>query len=159
MSFLVNPADRTCVSRFILHSYMYRLGIPFLHLLVDNRLLLLYCHVCVGPPSPPEPPSVSVKDESTLAVSWSAPWSFPIAHYTLRMINASSSELIGLWVTNSTELLVNKTQSFNCDLLLFTVEAFTEVGSTGPSEVTVAGFPTSEFIVIELLPLKEKVAN
>lgn len=110
------------------------------------------------PPSPPESPTVSVKDNSTLAVSWTAPWSFPINHYTLRMINASSSELIGLWVTNHTELMVNKSWPSDCDLLVFTVEAFTDVGPSGPSEPTLTGFPTSESIVRDLFPrLKQKV--
>ena len=103
-----------------------------------------------GPPSPPESPKVSVKDESTLAVSWTTPWPFPVSDYTLRMLNASTSELIGLWVTNNTEIMVNKTWSSECDQLVFTVEAFTDVGSTGPSQPTMAGFPASESVILVL---------
>ena len=105
-----------------------------------------YLGICAraGPPMPPASPGVVTSNLTTLVVSWTAPWSFPVKNYILRMTDASSSELVRTWVTNATQALVTKTWQSECKLVVFTVEAITDVGHSGASQPTMAGFPISK---------------
>lgn len=110
----------------------------------SNSKPLWDTHTCVGPPLPPPPPGVVMSNLVTLVVSWTAPWSLPVSSYILRMTDTSSLALLGLWITNCTQVLVDKTQQSECNLMDFTVEAMTDVGSTGASHPTIAGFPITK---------------
>ena len=95
-----------------------------------------------GPPSPPEPLNLSVLNSTTLLISWTAPWSFPIDNYTITTHNSDSANVQSFWTTPQTSFLVRKPQNSDCELFDFTVEANTGVGSSGPSQPSTAGFPT-----------------
>ena len=92
-----------------------------------------------GPPGPPVAPSVTVTNLTALTLTWTAPWPFPVINYTVTMLNLTSNQ-ITQWTTCD-EQLVLRGGGGQCDELVFTVEAETDVGSTGPSTNTTSGFP------------------
>ena len=99
--------------------------------------VLLLCQL--GPPGPPVAPSVTVTNLTALTLTWTAPWPFPVINYTVTMLNLTSNQ-ITQWTTCD-EQLVLRGGGGQCDELVFTVEAETDVGSTGPSTNTTSGFP------------------
>ena len=104
--------------------------------------LLLY----VGPPGPPVAPSVTVTNLTALTLTWTAPWPHPVTNYTVTMLNLTSNQ-ITQWTTCD-EQLVLRGGGGQCDELVFTVEAETDVGSTGPSTNTTGGFPKGRVVCI-----------
>ena len=92
-----------------------------------------------GPPGPPVAPSVTVTNLTALTLTWTAPWPHPVTNYTVTMLNLTSNQ-ITQWTTCD-EQLVLRGGGGQCDELVFTVEAETDVGSTGPSTNTTGGFP------------------
>ena len=99
--------------------------------------LLLY----VGPPGPPVAPSVTVTNLTALTLTWTASWPHPVTNYTVTMLNLTSNQITQWTTTEKRYVLTNEQGGGQCDELVFTVEAETDVGSTGPSTNTTGGFP------------------
>ena len=99
-----------------------------------------------GPPGPPVAPSVTVTNLTALTLTWTAPWPFPVTNYTVTMLNLPSNQ-ITQWTTCD-EQFVLRGGGGQCDELVFTVEAETDVGSTGPSTNTTSGFPKGDNEII-----------
>ena len=94
-----------------------------------------------GPPGPPVGPSVTVTNLTALTLTWTAPWPLPVINYTVTMLNLTSNQITQWTATEERYVLTNEQESGQCDELVFTVEAETDVGSTGPSTNTTSGFP------------------
>ena len=94
-----------------------------------------------GPPGPPVAPSVTVTNLTALTLTWTAPWPFPVINYTVTMLNLTSNQITQWTATEERYVLTNEQESGQCDELVFTVEAETDVGSTGSSTNTTSGFP------------------
>ena len=112
--------------------------------LCDDNLL-------TGPPGPPGAPSVTVTNLTALTLTWTAPWPFPVTNYTVTMLNLTSNQ-ITQWTTCD-EQLVLRGGGGQCDELVLTVEAETDVGSTGPSTNITTGFPKGALTVARYLLL------
>ena len=95
--------------------------------------------ISADPPGPLVAPSVTVTNQTALTLTWSAPWPHPVTNYTVTMLNLTSNQ-ITQWTTCD-EQLVLRGGGGQCDELVFTMEAETDVGSTGPSTNTTGGFP------------------
>ena len=102
--------------------------------------------IFAGPPGPPVAPSVTVTNLTALTLTWTAPWPHPVTNYTVTMLNLTSNQ-ITQWTTCD-EQLVLRGGGGQCDELVFTVEAETDVGSTGPSTNTTGGFPKGRVVCI-----------
>ena len=100
----------------------------------------LSVNLLTGPPGPPVAPSVTVTNLTALTLTWTAPWPFPVINYTVTMLNLTSNQ-ITQWTTCDEQLVLRGGGGGQCDELVFTVEAETDVGSTGPSTNTTSGFP------------------
>ena len=101
----------------------------------------LSVNLLTGPPGPPVAPSVTVTNLTALTLTWTAPWPFPVINYTVTMLNLTSNQITQWTATEEQYVLTNEQESGQCDELVFTVEAETDVGSTGPSTNTTSGFP------------------
>ena len=82
---------------------------------------------------------MTVTNLTALTLTWTAPWPCPVINYTVTMLNLTSNQ-ITQWTTRD-EQLVLRGGGGQCDELVFTVEAETNVGSTGPSTNSTSGFP------------------
>ena len=108
--------------------------------------MLLLWYLSTGLPDPPVAPSVTVTNLTALTLTWTAPWPHPVTNYTVTMLNLTSNQ-ITQWTTCD-EQLVLRGGGGQCDELVFTVEAETDVGSTGPSTNTTGGFPKGRVVCI-----------
>ena len=99
---------------------------------------------------------------TTLTLTWTAPWPHPISNYTVTVTNTTSG-LVSLFTVDEEQFVlkegggggggsgadgqgggegvVGKGRGGQCDELVFTVEAETDVGSSGTSPITTGGFP------------------
>ena len=85
---------------------------------------------------------MTVTNLTALTLTWTAPWPHPVTNYTVTMLNLTSNQ-ITQWTTTVPQeryVLTNEQGGGQCDELVFTVEAETDVGSTGPSTNTTGGF-------------------
>ena len=95
-----------------------------------------------GPPGPPAVPTVQPSNLTALTLTWTAPWPFPVINYTVTMLNLTSNQITQWTATEERYVLTNEQERGQCDELVFTVEAETDVGSTGPStNSSTSGFP------------------
>ena len=94
----------------------------------------------LGPPGPPRAPTLTVNNLTALTLTWTAPWPHPISNYTITMLNLSSGQE-SRWTACEEQFVMRGGGGGQCDKLQFTVEAETEVGSSGPSPNTEGGFP------------------
>ena len=84
---------------------------------------------------------MTVTNLTALTLTWTAPWPFPVTNYTVTMLNLTSNQITQWTTTEERYVLTNEQERGQCDELVFTVEAETDVGSTGPSTTTISGFP------------------
>ena len=98
-----------------------------------------------GPPGPPEAPKLTVTNMTAINLTWAAPWPFPVSNYTITMLNLSSGQE-SQWTAYEEQFVV-RGGGGQCDELQFTVEAETEVGSSGPSPNTTGSFPKGHIII------------
>ena len=75
---------------------------------------------------------------TTLTLTWSVPWPHPISNYTVTVTNTSSG-LVSQYTVNEEQFVLRG--GGQCDELVFTVEAETDVGSSGTSPNISGGFP------------------
>ena len=100
-----------------------------------------------GPPGPPGAPTLTVTNLTTLTLTWTAPWSLPVKNYTITITNTSSG-LVSQFIIDKEQFVLRRVGrgGGQCDELVFTVEAETEVGSNGTSPSTTGGFPKGLFL-------------
>ena len=79
---------------------------------------------------------------TALTLTWIAPWPHPISNYTVTMFNLTSGEATQWTVFEEGYIFTVDKEQGQCDELVFTVEAETDVGSSGISPNTTGGFPT-----------------
>ena len=92
---------------------------------------------------------MTLTNQSTITLTWTAPWLHPITNYTVAVTNTSSG-LVSLFTVDEEQFVLKGGVGGSggggvrgggqCDKLLFTVEAETDVGSSGTSPITTGGF-------------------
>ena len=95
----------------------------------------------IAPPTSPDPPIVTIINLTTLKISWSPPWTHPVNNYTLFITNNNTGITMN-YTTVNTQYIVYDSE---CNVLVFTVSANTDVGNSGLSGKTVKRFPKCEF--------------
>ena len=106
--------------------------------------------MATGLPGRPEAPILTVTNLTTLTLTWTAPWPHPISNYTVTVTNTSSG-LVNQFIANEEQFVLRRGEGGGqCDELVFTVEAETDVGSSGFSPNTTGGFPNGLFCIISL---------
>ena len=109
---------------------------------ITNKICMFHCYfLLTGPPGPPAAPTVQPSNLTALTLTWTAPWPHPVTNYTVTMLNLTTNQITQWTVPEERYVLTNEQESSQCDELVFTVEAETDVGSTGPSTNTTGGFP------------------
>ena len=95
-----------------------------------------------GPPAASGAPTLTVNNMTALTLTWTAPWSLPISNYTVTVSNTSSGVVSQFTVAENQFVLRRGGEGGGgqCDELVFTVEAETDVGSSGTSPNTTGGF-------------------
>ena len=96
-----------------------------------------------GLPAAPGAPTLTVTNLTALTLTWTAPWSLPINNYTVTVSNTSSGVANQFTIAENQFVLSRggEVGGGQCDELVFTVEAETNVGSSGTSPNTTGGFP------------------
>lgn len=79
---------------------------------------------------------------TALTLTWTAPWSLPVNNYTITITNTSSG-LVSQFTVDKEQFVLRG--GGQCDELVFTVEAETDVGGNGTSPNTTGGFPEGLF--------------
>ena len=106
--------------------------------------------MATGLPGRPGAPILTVTNLTTLTLTWTAPWSHPISNYTVAVTNTSSGLVSQFTVDKEQFVLRRGGGGGQCDELVFTVEAETDVGSSGSSPNTTGGLPNGLFCIVSL---------
>ena len=93
----------------------------------------------------PPSPNLKVLSSSQLELQWEIPYShesYPVQRYDIQIFNASSGHKFDNSVTQNKYVYnsVDGNTATQCDLLIFTITAVSELGKSAPAEVS-GGFP------------------
>ena len=110
---------------------------------------MFICYYNTGLPGPPGVPILTVTNQTTLTLTWTPPWPHPISDYTVTMLNLTSGQQ-SQWTTCDEYLVVQRgiEGRGQCNELVFTVVAETEIGSSENSSKTTGGFPKGSFNMV-----------
>ena len=107
-------------------------------------ILTLHLSICVvGPPAAPALPTVVPINYTSIVISWTPPWMYPINNYTVAYTTAASTGHIDV-SGDTTSTILHKDSVDECEEIAIRVRASTDVGTTEYSNATIGRFPSSK---------------